>query len=469
MGSQNVSLQTPSLLAGQQEVYHHFNEWSWFTPSNDRYIEGQTGCYKYTLLGYKQIYLCATTIVSSVSEGFSFVVRKIYGLSVYMFSLLNKLSCRLFEPISHCMGGFYNTIYPINPADGKRHFTLISRGVERWLGDNLFYPQLISSHKLQSRKTTHDGERMSNHLQNILDEIVTANRELFNPKERAQFHYRTFLDRSEQLNAYAVPGGGICVGDRLVDAIERALQEGTITHTDIRLPDDSVIRVAFSNPSGGLFVTSKDVLAALLGHEGVHIAVRDGIVTIVMNFVMLCLRTVATFFTVYLLQKNDSTYQEIKNKPSFELTPEEWKVFRSKEEQQDAIRVILELFGKFSQFFIEKARSRNAEFRADGLGMLAAHNAKCNLFGALWLQAFLEDIQVDSCLNRCELFLTHPPAQKRLLALLMGAKKIAPEFLRQHATVIELPKPHPYCSDNALKFCEDFHKFLGSKPVVSNA
>src|SRR5581483_3125297 len=279
-----------------------------------------------------------------------------------------------------------DVVYPVNPINDTRHFVGISRWMEKMLGDCVFYPLITSGMRHTHELLPGTNERIADKVESVLTRLKNSNEELLNPPstpEDAKFDYRVKTVHSSQVNAFAVPAGGMVVFTQIVKEIDAAIKSRAITETTVEFADGSKATVDLSG------VTLEDTLAALMGHEMTHAASRHSIVALVGGMIRSVILSVGRIVLVAYLKSTDKDYQTLAAKPSSELSAFERDALANKERLYTALN---DVFGwvedqvkKLTGLF----NSRKNEYEADVTGAYFTYQADYNPLGALYLQEVL--------------------------------------------------------------------------------
>jgi Zn-dependent protease with chaperone function len=313
----------------------------------------------------------------------------------------------------------YHYFHPINPVTGERHLMLVSRSIEKILGDYLFYP-LNTIFLMRTReKIPYTKEKMGSIVEKICQKILAANHTILNPPGEEDFQYQTEAMASYDFNAFAIPGGKVIVYSTLISQLAEALDGKDIKETLITLADGSRASV---NLEG---LTINDLLAALIGHEMAHVASRHS-----MNSIS---TSMARSIITEMFQGVIDT------------------LFGKSEERRQAISTLFQdlqqLFTDASDLFL----SRKHEFEADIAGAFFAKEAGYDPRGALYIQEFFRSSQspiIQKIRERFELASTHPAGSRRLRALLAAIPIIDPKALEGRVSW-KMAKEIPYDMDHA--------------------
>ena len=229
-------------------------------------------------------------------------------------------------------------VYPINPINGNRHFVGISRNLEKLIGDWVFYPLATAGMRDTNEFVQNRCGRLVDKVESVLGRLKDSNEEYLNPAgEDTKFDYRIKTVHSTQVNAFAVPAGGMVIFTQIVKEIDAAIKSRAITETTVEFADGSKAKVDLSG------VKLEDALAALLGHEMTHAASRHSIVAIFGDFIRSVVLTVGRVALIVYLKSMDKEYAALASKRDSELLPHERATLASKEQFYDVLNDSLRL------------------------------------------------------------------------------------------------------------------------------
>ncbi len=385
---------------------------------SDTYVESQQGFKGKVLWCYSKAYNGA----SLVGRGARAVMSCAGKAGSGILSVGDALLGWAVNPVM-------NTVYPINPVNGHRHFVGIPRCIEKVLGDWVFYPQvshgLIETHELLPGT----NERIADRVKGVLGRLVQANEDVLNPSEEStKFNYRVKTVHSSKVNAFAVPAGGMVVFTQLVRELDAAIKSGKITETDVEFADGSVARVDLRG------VTLDDALAALMGHEMTHVASRHSIVSILSRLTHALTLNLGRFGLIAYLKSCDQEYIALKQKPESVLQEHERRALEAKEEFYSQINRAISWVGEKFNDLVDLFHSRQHEYEADVTGTYFAHQAKFNPLGAIFLQEVLKQGEMDVSEffhKHLEFMYTHPYGENRKRALLAAIHEIDPQIAKE--------------------------------------
>lgn len=274
-----------------------------------------------------------------------------------------------------------STIVPHNEVTGNRNIVFIPQALEKILGE-FSYRSLITS----------NGGLSFNREKKLLVEKV-KNQLL--PHIRREFDWDVQLVSSNQMNAFALPGGKIIICEGLIDHM--------IDYLRMNIDE---IQAGLSHRSKAeqaevLGRELESMLAAVMGHEIAHADIghsRAAIQRVVLLYVILFIAFVLTYF---FSQKAEREDEKNRNRPLINL--------------MHGIHDQLLQIG-FQLYSL--AQSRSDEYEADAMGMqVYMHEAGYDLNGAVRLMDMF--VKKDHCYHMgffdkvAEFFSTHPLSEKR--------------------------------------------------------
>ncbi len=362
--------------------------------------------------------------LSSYSKFYNLIDRLDKGLE----GISSTIAKAVDSTVGRIMKPLLDFAYPVNPINGNRHFVGIPRSIEKILGDWVFYPLNCGGMRQTHELLPGTHERIADKVESVLSRLKDANQDLLNPPEQTtKFDYRAKTVLSSQVNAFAVPAGGMVVFTQIVKEIDAAIKSKAIKETTVEFADGSKVKVDLSQ------VTTEDVLAALMGHEMTHVASRHSIVQLFGRLIRTIVLSVGRIALVTYLKHNDKEYQDLSKKPASELQQHEIDALANKEKfystLNDLFSWIEEKVKKLAGLF----NSRNNEYEADVTGTYFAHKAQFNPLGALYLQEVLHQDKggfADWMHKNLEFLATHPYGENRKRAIYAALSEISPELLK---------------------------------------
>lgn len=388
--------------AGHESVRSRF-----FPEVSQEYVGSQTGIKGKALHGYLLAQRAVTWIRETAAPATSFISSGVRAGGDFIGEKVRPVA---------------DFAFPLNPINGRRHFVGIPRKVEKFLGEYLFYP--LSTRSLGGRTfEALRGEGIADKVEGVLGRLRDANQSFLNPEGETPFEYRVLTVASQQVNAFATPGGGMVVFSQIVKEIDGAVQS-ELGSTTVTLADGSEVEVDLSR------VTTEDILAALMGHEMTHAASRHSMTSLTIQLIQSVVFKLGRMGLIIYLKSQDKEYQRLSrdNRNSEE--------FLRKEARYDTINTFLakleeRLIHPLSKLF----HSRKHEYEADITGTFFAHQAGYNPLGALALQQILLDKSGkgigDSLHKHLEILYTHPYGENRKRAIYAAIKEISPQLFQK--------------------------------------
>ncbi len=390
------------------------------------HIDKQTGA------KYAFVYAYNITVISckTLYRGVVWIVECVAFVVLFIFQI----------PI----GWAKRTIYPFNPISGEHHFVFVPRGVEKFLGDWVFYPS--STFGMKKTLAALDANITINQaVTDAFNTIRDRNQELLNPKDETPFDYRVTTVRSNQMNAFCVPGGGMVVFSQMVHELHGGLV--SIKESTITLADGSKVTVDLSG------VTLKDALGALMGHEMTHAASRHSMASMSARFIFSgVLKLVRLFLITSMIEKTAPKKEEENEKKDKVNLPMAERLVGWSEDKIGHIA--------------DRIRGRSCEYEADVTGAYFLRQADLNPLGALFLLEVLSQSEDDasSFFHRYFEFLyTHPHGENRKRAVFAAIAELDHTTLKKKITKWEKGSSEAYDlsrSSPALQYCKDLHEAL---------
>ncbi len=319
-------------------------------------------------------------------------------------------------------------VFPVNPINGQRHFVGIPRSVEKFLGDNIFYPLNTLGLRETNELLPNTQDRIADRVNGVMKRLTEANDQLLNPKkETTRFDYRVKTIHSSDVNAFAVPAGGMVVYTQLVKEIDAAIQSQSIKTSTVQFADGSTAEVDLSG------VRMEDALAALMGHEMTHVASRHSMAALAGSLVRTVLLSVGRFFLINYLKHSDKEYMELSKKALQDESDR--KRLAQKEKFYASLNEVFAWVEERIKSMASLFSSRKNEYEADVTGAYFASQAQYNPLGALYLQEVLGRSHggaIDFLQKHFEFLFTHPYKENRKRALFAAISEIAPQALKGH-------------------------------------
>jgi hypothetical protein len=384
---------------------------TWFRPYES--VQWDRGCGDKACWVYNKTLEGATFLYSGLTS----LMDRISGLASSVFSGLDWISNGTF---SWTRDG----VYPINPINGNRHIMLMPRCAEKFLG-NIFYEATTWAMTPTSECLNCTNEQIASKVDGVVDLLVDANGPLLNPEnEPTKFDYRAKTVLSNQINAFAVPAGGMVVFSQIVKEIHDAIRSNQIQTTIVRLADGSGVEVDLRA------VALNDVLGALMAHEMTHVASRHSIAAMGGILLSALVLEGCRYALIARLKDSDKRYQALSKssaRSEGEVT-ESAQMEKFYTKVNDSFQYIKDNLGEFMGLF----NSRECEYEADVTGTYFALKANLNPLGALYLQEFLKSKSSPWSQffhKYFEFMYTHPPVEQRKLAVYTAIQSFAPRAL----------------------------------------
>lgn len=309
-----------------------------------------------------------------------------------MSAISESTEVAFYEPIekesetSSVSRAFFNaldTVYPKNPYTKEREIQLIPKVVEG----------IISF--IATSEIDEEGALYEDHPDLP---VCNAILEKFLPNTHRDLPFEVVIGDTGVINAMAYPDGRICINRGLLDKVDRFIEDPLSGYTDPKTG-------AFYSYKG---VQKKDILAALIGHEIIHIDARHtmhGIEIEATGSKVLTFLECVGMIKLYPLLGMIGTIVTA----------------------CVAATIAQTLFSIYCQ-----SKATQQEFEADIYGLQHAYNAGFNPHGALCLQDILRNDEMDILLGEestefmkglikvVEWFfeVIHPPYNERQQALL---------------------------------------------------
>ncbi len=385
-----------------------------FLQFDKKFTESQEGLTYAAIQVYSGLY----STVSVINSGLKGLISAI----IYVASMIFELIKPAIEPI-------LNAVFPINPVNGERHFIGVPRSWELSLG-KLLYDSMTAQYV---EVGSHYGNQMEKTVSDVFHQIERSNSEILNPaKEEIKFDYHVKTVHSNQVNAFAMMGGGMVIFSKLVEDIRNALKNNEIQTTTIEFADGSIATVDLTR------LTEEDVLAGLVGHEVTHVASRHSVFSLLGAVIRQIVLFIARFFLIHSLKSNDQEYQALVNKPSHERTFHEQYLLQKKEEDYDRVNSWIAWISHKLNAVLGLSYSKMHEYEADITGLYMSSKAGYNPLGAIYLQEVLgkghKEGYLDLVHRNFEFLFTHPHRNNRERSLFAGLQKLCPNALDGRVT-----------------------------------
>lgn len=356
-------------------------------------------------------------------------VEWVVGSVIY---LIQQVAGAIFDALNWVFPCIGNTLYPINPINGKRHLVLLPRVVERRLGNWIY--ELITFGMPETSRVYEGNTSIKRTVKEQFDKIQNANREILGVKRDGfseGYDYRLKVIRSTTVNAFACAGGGMVVFTEIIEEIRDAIKSDKHDNNqifDIHFADGSVAKVDLSS------VTADDVIAALLSHEMTHVASRHTLSQLALALVLTLVLNVVRALIVGGFGEESSIHQ-----------------------------FLLQLQDMIMQYLLNY-RSRQHEYESDVTSIELMRNAGCNPLGAIYLQEILTRMHRNGALDwlhsNFEFLFTHPYGERRKRALFAAISVLAPEKLRGASLTLKPTDLDRQRASPGIRFAESVKRDL---------
>ena len=259
----------------------------------------------------------------------------------------------------------YDFVYAKNPITQKRQFWVIPTSFEKLVGSWMYASYVVN----EGGKTF--DEESARLVQEIGQDLTK--------KTKRGLNWQFTQIRSQEINAFCLPGGKICIYDGIIEGIKKVNIEG---YADL---------------------SKEDKIAAVLSHEIIHAEARHVARKIeklfVINLILIGIKICSDIF-INIFRANADEKQMKKEQVYFDI----------------AKFVTDHLTTLFTKLYI-LAGSRSQEYEADKYGMYLMKDNGYNPKAALWLQEFLikRELETSDWIKKIyEFFSTHPGAKNRL-------------------------------------------------------
>ncbi|MCX6987090.1 MAG: M48 family metalloprotease [Chlamydiae bacterium] len=318
-----------------------------------------------------------------------------------------------------------NTICPINIVNGKRHFFMIPRSVEKCMGS------IFTAIEDRGALSTYEimpgtlDVSISQKVDEVFQRVVRENQAFLNPEnEPTGFNYHIRTIQSNSTNAFALPAGAIRIYSQIIKEIAGAIGSKTIKDAEVKFADESIISVDLSG------VTLDDVLAALIGHELTHVASRHAAQRPVVKAVVtvLCGLVLSHLLPSQLLIALCAGY-----------AIGEWNT-------DDLAELLDYLTDKVTELTL-LFQSRLCEYEADVTGAYFAKRAGYNPLGALYLSEVMTGFRtsIQNEVDRAsEPLRTHPAHINRKRAVFAAIASFASDVIRGKSQILSRSDGHKY-------------------------
>lgn len=281
----------------------------------------------------------------------------------------------------------YNLIRPVNPVTGYREIRFIPTAAEIAMGLQIY------SAACESEGGILDDEKMQKRVKDVLAKIVPHAQ-----RPGREFEYEIRVLNSDEVNAWAAPGGKLGFNKGLIDEIDK---------------------MDLSEWEG---LTPDDVLASVEGHEAAHAAIGHTRRKLEKSY-LFQIAFFAAAVAYYTLSQNKKTTEE--NPATTESEPkriswEEWKdrqkIRRKKREEKQNSSTFYAALGYCAYQLYKLMGSRSDEYEADLYGTRLSFEAGYDVRGSLALQKLFIKVHGGDGENpsALEWISTHPDPVNRL-------------------------------------------------------
>ena len=270
-----------------------------------------------------------------------------------------------------------NTVYPVNPLNGERHFVGIPRSLEKKLSDFIIYP--FSAYKLSksNKRLKETAEKIEDFVNKISSQIIQNNGEILNPEGLTQFDYS--VQSVDLKTSTAFPGGKAIISTSLVKELDRSVRYHEIQNTCIEFEDGSKAYVDLEG------IQLEDVLSFNIASLFSYPASSTWLHQSVGSYIRSCILSLA-----------------------------------------EPIESFINMFSE-----------RKSTYIADVAGSFMSGKSNFNPLGSLYYMQFLEDKKLEGTQRTyklSELFYQTPSEKNRLRALFVAIAHFAPESLEGRVT-----------------------------------
>lgn len=390
-----------------------------------QYVQSENGIKGHALRAYTTAYDGASFVGRKIDQITCALRQGFKGVLAKNDHALEKFLTSIQEKMDACL----DIVYPVNIINGKRHLLSMPRSAEKFFGDSIVYPLITLNLHPTIAQLPNDTVSMATRVNRVVERLQAADTNgLLNPEDapdNQKFNYRALTVRSEQMNAFAVPAGGMVVYSKLVEEINDAIRNNRFPTCQVQFADGSVATVDLSG------VTLDDALAALLGHEMTHVASRHSISSIASQLLINLLMQIAKMLSVAYLKSKDQEYQQLIG-PGTKNAAQRARL-EEKERFYAKLDDVFSFLSKKVQNLINLLITRTNEYEADATGTCLAHQAGYNPLGALLLQEVLHANQSETMQKihkHFEFLFSHPYAERRKRANFAVIQEIAPQLIQ---------------------------------------
>jgi len=283
-------------------------------------------------------------------------------------------------------------VFPLNPINNKREFSIIPKLIEKILGKLLFFDLYVRYQGINAfKKPSQLDLKRKEDVERVTTTLVEGNKKLLGLSDSSKKRpYQCKVFDRNILNAFAVPGGQMVVFSELIDRIRLFHTWHFINTSKVTMPDGTQVIVDLSS------VKYEDVLACLIGHEMTHCASRHSVLGLSLVIILNAVNSMSKVF------------------------------FRKNKDQTLAFVKLLSII----RMLIALRTSRKNEYEADVTGSYFAYKSGYNPLGALYLmEIFKQEEGIEIKNNLFEVFLTHPLTENRKTSLYAGISQYAPDII----------------------------------------
>ncbi len=331
------------------------------------------------------------------------------------------------EPIHQTNNKFADFLMPKSAVTGKRQFNFMPLKVEKFLGECAFGLSAMNFQKSSA------GPRSSDRSYQEIADAILADLKRQAPKCKGQsWNFEVTVIDSNELNAFAYPGGHIVITEKMMKEIHNFCQFGKAFEVKTKANG--------SHPSARMTVFSaqpEDVIAAVIGHEMTHICARHTSVALTISCIasalLLILSLIWSGVNHYLkamaqkgadenVKVDDVSHGQMQKEKEFmssSVSPDQTKF--DVKAAGDLMEVTGKLLLSCRQLFDRAQQlgqlwsSRRCEFECDKYGMIYAARAGYKPEGAVALQKMLCDKDLMPAIRRLmEWMSTHPTGEHRI-------------------------------------------------------
>lgn len=389
-------------------------------------------------VNYPDIFPCYSKEHLKEQTGFSAVWKNSYQVIYDIFSCFSPVVAaiswvanKIFEGLDKLFSVALNSAMPINPVNGKRHFICFPKTWEIGFGKAI-YNSVTSGFSDVDETVMVAGKPMGKMIHDVFHKLADDNPEVLNPDKDHPFEYHVRTVNSDQVNAFAVMGGGMLVHSQIVKMAAEAIEGHKYDDVEVEFADGTVASVDMRG------VTVEDTMAALMGHEMTHVASRHSVFSIIGNIFRFVAVWIGSIFVTVKLKSGDAEYQELKNKKVSDMTGAEYQRLMQKERSYAAIQETVQWLGNKVGALFGLYYSRKNEYEADITGLHLMHNAGFDARGAIMLQHILLKAHGDSAMSefqrKYEWLFTHPHSSNRKRGALAALSVVNSDLVKKHVT-----------------------------------